>query len=372
MSTPDPVAPDPVAPDPVAPDPVAPDPAAPDPAVQRAARLLRWYPKAWRSRYGEEFTELLIADISERPRSGSRTADVIRGGLVARLADAGLCGCGPGTQAQVRASLAALTCCAAVFLGVGGALWSQLTIGWQWSAPDRAATTVAAVVMSAAMGVFAVLALLAALPVAWNVAPRRGRRAPRGPLGESPGLLGPSALLAAGLVVVVVGGRHFGNGWPGTGGYHPGARPVLVPGGVAAFSWASTLSVSSFWAHPAALAAFPAAELAWMAVSPLAVACVVAGAATAVRRIQLSPRVLRLEIRLGYAACITMTVFLGGCFTWLTGAGITGRAPEPASLFHPGAIDVAGSVVMAAALAAARQAARRAGQAARRTQVPAR
>ena len=53
----------------------------------RAARLLRWYPRAWRSRYGEEFAELLVADIEERPRSRSRTADVIRGGLVARLGD---------------------------------------------------------------------------------------------------------------------------------------------------------------------------------------------------------------------------------------------------------------------------------------------
>jgi hypothetical protein len=235
----------------------------------RAARLLRWYPKAWRSRYGEEFTELLIADLDERPRSRSRTADVIRGGIVARLADAGLCGYAPEAAAQVRASLASLVCCAAVFIGFGGAMWSQLTIGWQWSEPDTAGVTVATFVTSGAMLVFAALALLATLPVAWSVASRVARRQPRG-------LLGPSLLFLVGLAVVVVGGRHFANGWPGTGG-HPWARQGLVPGGVAAFSWASTLSVSSFWAHPAALAAFPPAELAWMALSPLAVACVVAG-----------------------------------------------------------------------------------------------
>ena len=211
---------------------------APDAAAPRAARLLRWYPKAWRSRYGEEFTELLISDIGERPRSRSRTADVIRGGMVARLADAGLCGCAPEAAAQVRASLASLACCAAVFLGFG---------------------------------------------------------------------------------------RHFGNGWPGTGG-HPWARQGLVPGGVAAFSWASTLSVSSFWAHPAALAAFPGAELAWMAVSPLAGACVVVGAATAVRRTELSPGVLGFETRLGIAACITMAVFVAGCCAWITDRA--GRTPR--------------------------------------------
>ena len=80
-----------------------------------------------------------------------------------------------------------------------------------------------------------------------------------------PGLIGPAALVLTCAVIMFVGGRHFGNGWPGTGGHRPG----LVPGGIAAFSWASTLSVSSYWAHPGALAGFPAAELAWMAASPL-------------------------------------------------------------------------------------------------------
>jgi hypothetical protein len=55
-------------------------------AERRARRLLRWYPKAWRDRYGEEFTELLIDDIGERPRSWSRTLDVARRGMSARVA----------------------------------------------------------------------------------------------------------------------------------------------------------------------------------------------------------------------------------------------------------------------------------------------
>ena len=323
-----------------------------DTAARRAALLLRWYPRAWRSRYGEEFTELLIADIGERPRSRSRTADVIRSGIAARLADAGLCGDAPQAAARVRASLASLACCAAVFLGFGGAMWSQLVIGWQWSEPDTAGVTVATFVMSGAMLAFAVLALLAALPVAWSVVSRLAR-------GRPPGLLGPSLVVLAGLAIVVAGGRHFGNGWPGTGG-HPWAGRGLVPGGVAAFSWASTLSVSSFWAHPAALAAFPAAELAWMALSPLAVASVVAGAATVIRRTELSPGLLDFEIRLGGAACVTMAVFLGGCCAW-----IADRAPGPGNLFHAGAIDLAGGAVMIAILAVARQAARQAARHAR-------
>jgi hypothetical protein len=213
-------------------------------------------------------------------------------------------------------------------------MWSQLTTGWQWSAPRTAGVTAAMLAMSAAMLVLAALAVLAVLPVAWRVVAAR-----------PPGLRGPSALFLAGLAVVVIGGRHFGNGWPGTGG-HPWAHQGLVPGGVAAFAWASTLSVSSFWAHPAALAAFPAAALAWMVLSPLAVACAMTGAATTVRRAGLSPAVLRFETGLGRAACAAMAVVTAGACAWLAvplGAFGAGRAP---GLFRPGAIDVAGLAVL--------------------------
>jgi hypothetical protein len=309
---------------------------------RRAVRLLRWYPKAWRARFGDEFAELLIADIRERPRSWARTADVARGGIVARLAGAGFCGCAPEASEQVRTSLAALACSAAAFLGFGAAVWSQLAIGWQWSEPDTA-TTVAMMVMSAAMAAFVLLAVLAALPVAWSLA--RGR-------ARSPAV--PAALFLAGAAVVFFGGRHFGNGWPGTGG-HPWGHLGLVPGGIAAFAWACTMSVSSYWAHPGALAAFPAAELAWMTVSPLAVAGAVGGVAQAVRRAALPLRVLRFEAGLGVAACAAMVVFLGGCCWWIAGGG-----PGPGDPFHAGAIDVADAAAMAVALALARQAAHRA------------
>jgi hypothetical protein len=110
--------------------------------------LLRWYPRGWRARYGEEFTELLIAELAERPRSWWRTADVARGGLFARLTSAGLTSAGPtwagagrdprDPTAGQRASLATLVCAVAAFLTVGAAMWAQLAVGWQWApAPAR-------------------------------------------------------------------------------------------------------------------------------------------------------------------------------------------------------------------------------------------
>jgi hypothetical protein len=307
----------------------------------RAARLVRWYPRSWRDRYGEEFTELLISDMQERPRSFLRTADVIRGGIVARLAVAGLCGFAADAAGRVRASLVSLACCLSVFLGFGAAIWSQLTIGWQWSESSGGAATAAIIVTSATMLAFLVLALLATAPVVWVV----GRRIAR---GRGRDLLLPAAVVLVSAAFVFAGGRHFGNGWPGTG-----AHRGFVPGGLAAFTWASTLSVSSYWAHPSALAAFPVAELAWMAVSPLAVAGAVVGAAITVRRADLPRAVLRYETRLAAAACAAMPALLAGCCCWIAGGGGT-------PLFHAGAIDVIAVIVMTVTLVAAHRAARQA------------
>jgi hypothetical protein len=321
----------------------------PGQAATRAARLLRWYPLAWRARYGAEFTELLIADIRERPRAKGRILDVACGGMMARLADAGLAGprvsaasasaAAPGArERQVRASLVSLGCAAVVFLGFGAALWSQLTIGWQWSASASTMATVATVVTSAAMLALLAVGGLATLPVLCVVAIRVARRPRRG-------LAVPGAVFVFATMVVFAGGRHFGNGWPGTGGHHG-----LVPAGLAAFEWAASLSVSAYWAHPAALAAFPAAELAWMAVSPVAVGCAVAAAATLVRRTELPPRLLAFEAWLGTVACAAMAVLLAGCSWWVATGG-------QRNLFHAGLIDVAGVATMALALAVAQQAA---------------
>jgi hypothetical protein len=234
-----------------------------------------------------------------------------------------------------------------VFLAFGVAMWSQLTVGWQWSRPGTTPTTAAVIVMSLVMVLFVSLTVLAAIPIAATVISRLVG-------GHRRGLTGPSALFLAGGALLVVGSRHFANGWPGTGG-HPWVHQGLVPGGVAAFSWAATLSVSSYWAHPTALLAFPGVEVAWMAVSPLAMTCLAVGAAKSVRRLDLSPRVLRYEARLAGMAALGMVVFLGAACGWVLDGG-----PAPRNLFHAGAIDGVGLAVMAATLAIAARAVSRA------------
>lgn len=311
------------------------------PAERHAGRLLRWYPRAWRERYGEEFAELLMEEWSERPRCARRTANVMASGLVARLSDAGMSGGLLDGPAQARASLAALIGSLAAFLALGVSMWAQLTIGWQWSAPD-APTAIAVVAMTGAVVVLAALAVSAAAPVIWTVLGAYRRR-------QAQGLGRPLLLIALGLGIVVVGSRHFGNGWPGTGG-HPWAHQGLVPGGVAAFSWASTLSVTSYWAHPDALSTFPLTEVAWMIASPLAMATVAVGCAKTVRRAHLSAGVLRAELVLGQVAIATMVLFVFAAGLWMLSGG-----PGPEGLFTTGAIDRFALIAMVACLLVAIQ-----------------
>lgn len=345
------------------------DTVPPDAVRERAGRLLRWYPRQWRDRYAEEFAELLISDIEERPRSAARTIDVARGGVMARLAEIGLAGSPLAAASaadrhhQVRASLGTLSVALAVCLALAAAMWSQLMIGWGTSnvlaramrsgkLPQSAAgsltTATSAVgrdvtiVTSVTMLLLLALAIAAALPVLALVA----RRLVTGGYRGHRGLVLPAAVAVAAGLVLFTGGRYFENDWVGTGG-----QGGLIPGGLAAFTWAITLWATSYWAHMGALAAFPPAERTWMAISPLVLAVLALAVAVVIRRAGLSPRMLAFEARLATAACAVFAVLLAGCCCWVAESG-----SAAAVFFHAGLIDVAATGGLALALAVAVQA----------------
>jgi hypothetical protein len=292
----------------------------------RAERQLRWYPREWRARYGDEFTELLVAELEERPRSLRRSVDLARSGLTARLAAAGLGGQPLETEGSGRRSLATLAAALSIFSVVAIALWAQLAIGWQWAPPATPATSLAMVVMSLGILVVGALCLLAIVPVAWLAVRSLAARWRQ--------VLGPMSLVVGCLVVLVVGTHHFANGWPGTRG-HPWSDQGMVPGGVAAYAWASTLFVTSYWLHPAALARFSGGEVAWMLVSPVAVGALIVGATRIVRRIDVPPRLIRYERTIGLLAAVTTAIFFTGAALW-----VVDGSPGPRNLFHIGSIDI--------------------------------
>src|SRR4051794_20106097 len=175
--------------------------------MRQAERLLRAYPPAWRARYGDEFVELLAADIAERPTSWRRLADLTGNAVLARLRAAGVVGGMLEPIDQLRSSLGALWAGAATFFLFGAMMWSQVVIGWRWEPPTGRATAVAMVLMSLITVLATLLAALAAGPLAWALVrtARRNRQ-----------LLGSIALAGVGTAVLTVGSNHFADSWPGT------------------------------------------------------------------------------------------------------------------------------------------------------------
>jgi hypothetical protein len=303
---------------------------------RRARRLLRWYPLPWRERYGEEFAELLLADMEERPRSCRRTADVAASGLLARCTLAGLTSHELAPPEQIRAGLATLGCALAALVAFGLFLLAQLATGWQWAATAPPAAATGTLMMAAAVVALGLIGLAAAVPVGWQVVV----------IARSDARLARPSTVAFGCAsLLVCGARHFENGWPGTGGLGP--EHHLVPGGLAAFAWACTLSVSAYWAHPGLWGMFPAAEMTWMVLSPAAWIGVIAGCVTLVRRLVLPAGMLRYLAGLAAGATAVAVALLAGAATWVLGR------PSQAGAFRPGLIDTASLLIMAVAVAIA-------------------
>lgn len=309
---------------------------SPDPEL-RAQRFLRWYPAQWRARYGDEFSELLAAEIAEDPRCLHRSLDVAAGGIMARFADAGLTGVAINRSDQPRRSLVTFGCSIAVYLAFAVSIWSQLNIARRWSEPTTPATHTAIVIMTIAL--FSCIAGVAvgAAPIVWQAAVAVFHR-------RVPELRRPALLFSAGAAVLLAGGLRFRGGWAGSGTY-PWTHQATVHGGAIAFMWASTLAVSAYWAHPSVLASFPLSEITWMIVSPVALIATVTGAAKIVRRLELPTRLVRFTNCVARAITLALGLFVLGTLTWLLDGG-----PGPNNLFQAGTVDRIGLAVMTTTL----------------------
>jgi len=318
---------------------------------QRAGLLLRCYSGPWRARYGAEFTELLIEDMTERPRSLSRSANVLATAVISRLRVLvpGAYALDPETEA--RAAIGALISATGLALALSAALWAQLGTAWSWSAPDGGATA-GLVLLSVGLGFLAIWSVAGlALPMLHSLLLRPG-----GGLGPAQRWCACTVIAGSGLLVL--GARHFANSWPGTGGPH-GHGSVILPPGLAAFGWAATMWLSSYWSHPTALVHFPAAELMWMVLSPLALGAVLVAGRCLLVSASRSPAQLRSQARLSLLGPAGIFLVLAGAMSWVVGEGA-----GPRGLFQVGTLDDAataglGVAWVVAVLAA--QGARRAG-----------
>jgi hypothetical protein len=98
--------------------------------MARVTRLLRWYPRDWRERYGDEFEAVLSSSMSDGKGSFRLSFNVAREGIVARLASLGLVGNASPPLERARASVMT------IFLSMLGFLSSAAVLafydkGWQ-------------------------------------------------------------------------------------------------------------------------------------------------------------------------------------------------------------------------------------------------
>lgn len=148
--------------------------------ARRAARLLRWYPPAWRQRYGDEFADHLEQEIADRPRDLARTANVAYKGLVARVADAGLSSDQVDERALTRAATGTTFVLSALVAFVALAFWSRVMALWNGyhraSVPNSIATGVVTVATGLILLTLFVMVLGIAVLVVRQLVRRQVRR----------------------------------------------------------------------------------------------------------------------------------------------------------------------------------------------------
>lgn len=284
---------------------------------RRAARLLRWYPPAWRERYGEEFADHLEQEFADRRVDLRRSINVAYKGLVARADDIGLSNASLSPGGQTRAALStsfALLALAAV-LAINFWSWAML----QWSARTYHPIPVDATtgVLTAAAGILLLVLVAIVLIVLVSAARQivRGRGRP---------VVGP-LVFAAGSVACFcyflppwLPGMFAGYSHMFQGGYrwtHPGPAAYAL----AFIAQHVTQPWISMW--DPGISGEPTSQAVMNDLAPLAVVVFAVAMAFLVRRVELP----RLSERLGSATVVLLGilsgVFLITLVVWFTVGG---------------------------------------------------
>lgn len=129
--------------------------------ADRFERMIRWYPTAWRTRYGAELAALLEDTYGTGRVPLRARLSLARAGAAERARAAGAVGHSTGTDERLRAG-SVLVLCAWAFFVVGGAIFAKFTEHWDSVTPraHRAvpAGSFTAVQVAAALGLTLVVA----------------------------------------------------------------------------------------------------------------------------------------------------------------------------------------------------------------------
>jgi hypothetical protein len=257
----------------------------------RFERLLRWYPCAWRVRYGDELVALMEETYGDDGVPVSGRLGIARAGVVERLREMRFGGGGLAPVERLRAG-SSLVLCAWAFFVVGGAIFVKFAEHWDVATPKGARWLPTAAydtvqwVAALGAGVIA-LAAATALPAFVRLL-RAGRWGEvRRPIRRAAVVTAVAALMSVG---VIVWAHHLGpaqrNG---------GSGPYAVVG------------------------------LVWGLLMVATVATDTVASLHVVGRLNLSLAVWRLEGLLALVLTLAMAAIIGGTVAWW--AAVATNAP---------------------------------------------
>lgn len=245
--------------------------------------LLRWYPPEWRRRYGDEFAALIDDTIGDDAPSVRLRLHVMRAGTAMRLREAGLAGDETPPSEWMRGGALAVLCAWSIFVVAGIAL-QKTAEHWQDAVPAGPARTWAAI----AFGTVQATAAIASL------------------------------LIVAGAVAVLPAVARFLAG----GGRHAVRRPLAWAAALGAVTLVALGGVV-WWAHGLTVAqrnggdvSYALGALALALLTASSIAAITNAAVAIVRRLALSPTVLRFLARLSAAVAVAIVVMTIATGAW--------------------------------------------------------
>ena len=218
-------------------------------ATRRAERLLRWYPKEWRERYGEEFVDHLEQEFADRSVDIRRTLNIMCKGFVARIGDVGLSNATVSAEGRTRAAVGTSFVLMALAAVLALNFWSRAMGLWSsrkyHPIPVSATTGILTVVTGLMLIVLVAIVLMVVVSAARQISHGRARL-----------LMGPSILAAASGTFLLYSVRwvptelyryaHGYHGRPGIGWSQPG--PAIAALGQTA--WDMTQQWVVLWSEP--------------------------------------------------------------------------------------------------------------------------
>lgn len=293
-------------------------------AGRRSARLLRWYPDAWRRRYGDELAALIEDELGDGAPTARLRVSLARAGLAERARHSGLVGHSRPARERVRAgALVVLAGWTAAM--VAGAVFAKTSEHFSLSAPPAALAT--------ARGAFVAVVVL--------------------------GVVGAASVLAGAVVALPAAVAYLrSGGWASVRG--PIVRAAVVTAAAAAglvplAAWARHLDVAQ---RNGADGAYLAAVATWAALVVAGLALWTAAGVTWARRLDLGVRALRIEAALAVVVALVTACLVAAVAVWWAAMAravpwyLVGAAPGSHPLPMPRTLITVESLLLAASVVA--------------------